>query len=81
MIQVINKKLHMPKKITLESLAVTIESLAAMVARGFEELGEKIERLEVGQEQLKLRLDNMAPRFELKQLEKRVDKIEKKIGL
>lgn len=68
----------MPKKITLENLA-------QMVATGFSELElrlvSRIDQLDISLEQVKTRLDNMAPRFELKQLEKRIDKIEKRIGL
>lgn len=37
--------------------------------------------LEDGQEQIKLRLDNVAYRFELEALQKRVEFLEKKLGV
>ncbi len=67
---------------------VTIENLALMTARGFEELGKKIDSLtfkvsglEQSQEEVKSRLDQMAPEFEVKSLRKRVTKIEQHLGL
>lgn len=53
---------------------ITLENLARMVAEGFEHtatkddvvhLEERMSRLETGQEDIKLRLDNVAYRFEL----------------
>ena len=73
----------------------TINDLAGMVQKGFEGVDkrfdavdkrfERMERqmviLEDGQEQIKLRLDNVAYRFELNDLEKRVQLLEKKAGV
>ena len=68
----------------------TIDDLAEMVARGFENTATKadivrIEKhlgaLEDGQEQIKLKLDNVAYRFELVELQRRVDILEKKAGI
>ena len=79
---------------TIENLAQRMEEgfkkadqnlndLALMVARGFEEMAtqEDIARLELGQDDIKLRLDQMAPDFEVKNLKKRVNKIENHLGL
>lgn len=62
-----------------------------MVKKGFDETGEKIEEVKKEvknlseanareHETITLRLDNVAYRFELVNLEKRVDVLEKKIG-
>jgi len=74
---------------------VTLDDLAGMVANGFEGVGKelsginykleeydkKFQKLEEGQEQIKLRLDNVAYRFELVELQRRVKLLEKKVGV
>lgn len=79
---------------------ITINDLAGMVKRGFDEVGENIkkgfdelgnklggqirvlsENNERAHEEIKLRLDNVAYRFELVELQKRVDVLEKKVGV
>lgn len=71
---------------------ITINELAGMVANGFSDLTEgmnsrldKVETrlgaLEDGQEQIKLRLDNVAYRFELVELQRRVVLLEKHAGI
>ena len=78
------------KKITLESLAGSVEDLAAMTAKGFENtatkadvvrLDNRLGKLEQGQEDIKLKLDNVAYRFELVELQKRVERLEQKTGI
>jgi len=70
----------------------TIEDLAGMVAKGFDEaktnldqfrgeVGKRFDVLEDSQEQIKLKLDNVAYRFELVELQRRVDILEKKAGI
>lgn len=66
---------------------VTIEDLAGMVQRGFDDLSGQIKKVqkrmdvfERGQEDIKLRLDNVAYRFELKELENRVKILERKVA-
>jgi len=89
---------------------ITIDGLASMVARGFENtstksdvkrledkvssldvkvssldtkvssLDTKVSSLERGQEDIKLKLDNVAYRFELVELQRRVELLEKKVG-
>jgi hypothetical protein len=63
------------------------ESLARMVANGFEDVREKmatkedLARLELGQENIQLRVDVLAPQFEVRQLERRVKRLEDKAGI
>ena len=59
------------------------ESLARMVANGFEHTATKddIARLEQSQENLQLRVDSLAPYFEVKHLERRVKRLEDRAGI
>ena len=64
----------MPQKQT------TVDDLAGMVRDGFDDVGkrfdginESLDTLEGGQEEIKLKLDNVAYRFELKELQNRVE--------
>lgn len=70
---------------------ITLEQLARMVAKGFNEttsrfntLDDKIASLEntltAEVNRLDIRLDQMAPNFDVKDLNKRVTKIEKQIN-
>ncbi len=54
------------------------ESLARMVAGGFENVIGRIDNLERGQENIKLSLGGLAPKFEVTQIEKRVKHLEHK---
>ncbi|MFA6534553.1 MAG: hypothetical protein WCT37_05315 [Patescibacteria group bacterium] len=71
---------------------VTIDDLAVMVKEGFEAVGSEINDLKKemrseisdlkqGQEEIKLKLDNVAYRFELVELEKRVKLLEQHLNL
>ncbi len=71
---------------------ITNEDLARMVQNGFDEMKGRVDKrfdkvesrldvLEQGQEDIKLKLDNVAYRFELEDLEKRVERLELKTGL
>ncbi|MDP2933988.1 MAG: hypothetical protein Q8N81_07745 [bacterium] len=68
----------------------TIDDLAILVAKGFEStatkddiarLDRRMDTLEHGQEDIKLKLDNVAYRFELVELQRRVALLEKRNGL
>jgi len=50
------------------------------VEGGMQGISHRLQRLEDGQEQILLRLDNTAHRFEVVALEKRVSHLEKKAG-
>ncbi len=69
-----------------------IEDLAGMVQRGFDETAKKVDVVNLGNnlrilsennasehEDIKLRLDNVAYRFELVELQRRVEVLEKKM--
>jgi len=81
--------------------SVTNEELARMIKTGFDEVGKRLnnlelktdrlelktdrleiktDRLESGVFDIKLRLDNTAHRFEVKDLQRRVTILEKKAG-
>lgn len=72
-----------------------VEELARIVATGFkqttqdhlglkQEMGvikESVQRLELGQENLKLRVDSLAPRFEMVEIDRRVKRLEDRAGI
>ncbi len=58
-----------------------IESLARMTSKGFENTKADVEVLQGDVSDIKLRLDNMAPKFEVRALEKRVVRLEQKTGI
>ncbi|PIZ56453.1 MAG: hypothetical protein COY22_01060 [Candidatus Tagabacteria bacterium CG_4_10_14_0_2_um_filter_40_13] len=80
-----NKKIKKAK-------GVTIDTLAGMVKKGFDHMDERFnqvdkrldqhekrfEDLEQGQEEIKLKLGDVAYRFELVELERRVNILERK---
>lgn len=55
------------------------ESLAIMVAKGFDAVDKRLKNLENGQEDIILRLDNTALKFEVVELKRRVGALEKKV--
>jgi len=80
------------KPITNEDLARMIKKWFDHNDKRFEKMDEKMDKrfdkvesrldnLEQGQEEIKLMLDNVAYRFEVEDLKKRVKKIEFKLGL
>lgn len=67
---------------------ITLDDLAGMVKGGFDEVNGRLDKLETrfttlerGQEDIILKLDNVAYRFELVALEKRVKELEEKVGI
>ena len=67
---------------------MSIDDLAIMVANGFTGIHEELEpmkkdiqELKDGQERIQLKLDNVAYRFELIEPQKRVELLEKRIGM
>jgi hypothetical protein len=57
------------------------EALARMISGGFDEVLGKIDKLDQGQENIQLRLDNTAPKFELREHEKRIKRLEDRAGI
>jgi len=74
---------------------ITLDDLAGMVKRGFDSVDEKIsgnikehraiitklENLENGVEEIKLKLDQVAYRFEIEELDRRLKRLEMKLGI
>ena len=74
---------------------VTLDTLAGMVKRGFDgadkrfdkvdsrfdKIDSRLGNLEQGQDEIKVRLDNVAYRFEVEDLQRRVKKLEFKLGI
>lgn len=67
------------KKITIDNLAVMIKKGFDHMDENFKQADERLNCLEKGQEEIKLKLDNVAYRFELVELQKRVEILEKKL--
>jgi len=73
---------------------ITIEGLARMVKKGFDETAKKgevnvrfdkvetrLDVLEDGIEEIKLKLDQVAYRFEIEELNRRLKRVEAKLGI
>lgn len=74
---------------------ITLDNLAGMIKRGFDEntkehqqlfkrfdkTDARLESLENGQEEIKLKLDRVAYRFEVEELDRRLKRVEAKLGL
>ncbi|MEK7161113.1 MAG: hypothetical protein AAB729_00265 [Patescibacteria group bacterium] len=74
---------------------ITLDDLALMVGKGFNGVNERFDKvdhrlggvekklkdLEEGQEHIKLRLDSVAYRFELVEVQKRLERLETKAGI
>jgi len=72
---------------TVQHVSDNLDALAVITKKGFEQVDKRLNNLEVktdrlerGQEDIKLRLDNVAYRFELVELQRRVVLLEKKAG-
>jgi len=78
----------MAKKITLENLAGMIKRGFDGVDKNFEQnkkehqkIFDGLENLEQGQEEIKLKLDQVAYRFEIQELDRRLKRVETKLGI
>lgn len=66
---------------------ITIEDLAMMVQRGFGEtakkgeVNERFNQMENRLEDIQLKLDQVAYRFEIEELNRRLKRVESKLGL
>ena len=83
------------KKITTDNLAVMIKQGFDQTDKRFDQIDKRFDRvdkrfdrvegrldcLEKGQEEIKLKLDNVAYPFELVELQKRVEILEKKLQI
>ena len=68
------------KKTTTDDLAVMINRGFEQTREDFKQVDKRLGSLENGQEEIKLSLNNVAYRFELVELQKRVERLEKKIA-
>jgi len=64
---------------------MSYDKLATIINKGFDQVADqlgivdrRLSRIETGQENIALRLDNVTYRFELQELEGRVDALERK---
>lgn len=71
---------------------MTVNQLARMIKRGFDGVDERFDKIErqlknfreknsLEHEDIKLRLSQVAYRFELEEIDKRLKKVETKVGL
>jgi len=74
---------------------ITLDRLAGMIKRGFDDVDKrfientkahrvmmvKLENLENGVETIKLKLDQVAYRFEVEELDRRLKRVEAKLGI
>ena len=73
---------------TIEQIEKTVDKLAVATKNGFDKTGADLidlkkdtHQLKNGQERIELKLDNVAYRFELNELSKRVKILENKVGI
>lgn len=71
---------------------ITLDNLAGMIKRGFDGVDKRFEKVEkqlknfreensLEHEEIKLRLSQVAYRFELEEMDKRLKRVEAKLGL
>lgn len=71
---------------------ITLDDLAGMVKRGFDGVDKRFDKIEktlknlreknsLEHEEIKLRLSQVAYRFELEEIDKRLKKVEAKLGI
>jgi len=91
----IDKGFEKAEKYTDKKNDEKIDRLALAIKKGFDENtkqhqklfdrldkhGERLSNLEQGQEDIKLKLDQVAYKFEVQELDRRLKKIEAKLGL
>lgn len=79
--------LHSDKIEIMKKKNITIEDLAMMVQRGFGEtakkgeVNERFNQMENRLEDIQLKLDQVAYRFEIEELNRRLKRVESKLGL
>lgn len=69
------------KKTTIDDLAIMIGKGFSHVDKRFEQVDKRLSSLGEGQEDIKMKLDNVAYRFELVELQKRVEILERRVGV
>ena len=74
------KKIKKTKGATIDDLAVMVKNGFDSVDSRFNHVDKRLDDLEQGQEEIKLKLGDVAYRFELVELERRVNILERKVG-
>jgi len=73
------------KKITIDNLALMVKKGFDHTDKGFKQVNKRLDNLQkenqLAHEEIKLKLDNVAYRFELEDLEKRVKRLEMKLKI
>ena len=69
------------KNITLDDLAGMIKRSFDKVDTRFDKAENKLDNLENGVEEIKLKLDQVAYRFEIEELGRRLKRVEAKLGI
>lgn len=69
------------KVIKLETKVIKLEAKVIKLDGSVTSLQQGMERLEQGQENIQLRVDSLAPHFEVKELTQRVKNLENKAGI
>ena len=65
----------------VEILNKSFGDLERSLDKRFKKVDGRLDTLEKGQEDIKMRLDNVAYRFEIRDLEERVKLVEEKVGI
>ena len=75
----------MAKKLTIDDLGIMVkqgfDEVHQEMKYGFDKVGREIKELKQGQENIELKLSNVAYRFELEEVKQRVIVLEKKLGV
>ena len=74
------KKIKKTKGATIDDLAVMVKNGFDSVDSRFNHVDKRLDDLDQGQEEIKLKLGDVAYRFELVELERRVNILERKVG-
>jgi archaellum component FlaC len=69
------------KNITLDDLAGMVKSGFDGVEKRFDKIETRLGGLENGTEEIKLKLDQVAYRFEIEELDRRLKRVEAKMGI
>jgi len=65
----------------IDQLALTVAKGFTGVDKRFDKVETRLDKLEQGQEEIKLKLDQVAYRFEVRELDRRLKLVEQKLGI
>jgi hypothetical protein len=64
-----------------DNVRTEFDNVKSEFRAGFDSVGKRLDRLEHGQEEILIKLDNKADKFEVKDFQKRMGKVEGKLGI